>query len=88
VFESPLAAQGTSPHLRQTWQLHPAHRLARQCLARSARYRRVLQGGVAAITTTVKQEFATKEKAKAAKTATPKPAVKAPTKVTKKAVAA
>jgi hypothetical protein len=43
---------------------------------------------VAAITTTVKQEFATKEKAKAAKTATPKPAVKAPTKVTKKAVAA
>jgi hypothetical protein len=34
---------------------------------------------VAAITTTVKQEFAAKEKAKAAKTVTPKPAVKAPT---------
>jgi len=43
---------------------------------------------VAAITTTVKQEFAAKEKAKAAKTATPKPAVKAPAKVTKKAAAA
>ena len=42
---------------------------------------------VAAITATVKQEFAAKEKAKAAKAATPKPAVKAPTKVTKKAAA-
>jgi len=43
---------------------------------------------VAAITTTVKQEFAAKEKAKVAKTATPKPAVKAPAKRAKKAVAA
>jgi ParB family chromosome partitioning protein len=43
---------------------------------------------VAAITATVKQEFAAKEKAKAAKTATPKPAVKAPTKVTKRTAAA
>jgi ParB family chromosome partitioning protein len=43
---------------------------------------------VAAITVTVKQEFAAKEKAKAAKTATPKPPVKASTKVTKKAAAA
>jgi ParB family chromosome partitioning protein len=42
---------------------------------------------VAAITATVKQEFAAKEKAKAAKPATPKPAVKAPTKVTKRAAA-
>ena len=43
---------------------------------------------VAAITATVKQEFAAKEKAKVAKTATPKPAVKAPTKFMKKAAAA
>lgn len=43
---------------------------------------------VAAIKTKVGQEFTAKEKARAAKTATPKPAVKAPTKVTKKAVAA
>jgi ParB family chromosome partitioning protein len=42
---------------------------------------------VAAVTTQVKQEFAAKEKAKAAKTATPKPAVKAPAKVTKRAAA-
>jgi hypothetical protein len=39
---------------------------------------------VAAITATVKQEFAAKEKAKAAKTATPKPAVKAPAKTRRK----
>ena len=43
---------------------------------------------VAAITITVKQEFAAKEKAKAAKMVTPKPAVKAPTKITKRAAAA
>jgi ParB family chromosome partitioning protein len=43
---------------------------------------------VAAITATVKQEFAAKEKAKAAKTVTPKPTIKAPAKVTKRAVAA
>ena len=43
---------------------------------------------VAAITATIKQEFAAKEKAKAPKTATPKPARKALTKVTKKAAAA
>jgi ParB family chromosome partitioning protein len=42
---------------------------------------------VAVITATIKQEFAAKEKAKAAKTATPKPVVKAPTKVTKRAAA-
>ncbi len=42
---------------------------------------------VAAITTTVKQEFAAKEKTKAAKTATPKPAVKAPTKTAKRVAA-
>ena len=39
---------------------------------------------VGAITTKVKQEFATKDKAKAAKTATPKPAAKG----TKKPIAA
>jgi ParB family chromosome partitioning protein len=43
---------------------------------------------VAAITTQVKQEFAAKEKAKAAKTVTPKPLVKAPTKTAKRAAAA
>jgi ParB family chromosome partitioning protein len=43
---------------------------------------------VAAITTQVKQEFAAKKKAQVVKTATPKPARKAPTKVTKKAAAA
>jgi ParB family chromosome partitioning protein len=42
---------------------------------------------VAAITTTIKQEFAAKEKAKAAKTATPKPAVKVPAKTAKKVAA-
>jgi ParB family chromosome partitioning protein len=42
---------------------------------------------VAAFTVQVKQEFAAKEKAKAAKTATPKPAVKAPVKSAKKAAA-
>jgi ParB family chromosome partitioning protein len=43
---------------------------------------------VAAITATVKQEFAAKEKAKAAKTVMPKPPVKAPTKTAKRAAAA
>jgi ParB family chromosome partitioning protein len=43
---------------------------------------------VAAITATVKQEFAVKEKTKAAKTAKSKPPIKASTKVTKKAAAA
>ncbi len=43
---------------------------------------------VAAITTTVKQEFAAKEKAKTAKKATPKPPVKAQPKTAKKAAAA
>ena len=43
---------------------------------------------VAAITITVKQEFAAKEKAKAAKRVTPKPAVNAPTTITKRAAAA
>jgi hypothetical protein len=43
---------------------------------------------VAAITATVKQEFAAKERAKAAKTGTPKPAVKSPAKNTTKAAAA
>jgi ParB family chromosome partitioning protein len=42
---------------------------------------------VAAITTTIKQEFAAKEKAKAAKTATPKPPAKAPAKTAKKVAA-
>jgi ParB family chromosome partitioning protein len=42
---------------------------------------------VAAITTQVKQEFAAKEKAKTAKKDAPKPPVKAPAKVTKKAAA-
>jgi ParB family chromosome partitioning protein len=42
---------------------------------------------VAAITTTIKQEFAAKEKAKTAKKDAPKPPVKAPAKVTKKAAA-
>jgi ParB family chromosome partitioning protein len=40
---------------------------------------------VAAITTTVKQEFAAKEKAKAAKTVTPKQPAKAPSKTAKRA---
>jgi ParB family chromosome partitioning protein len=43
---------------------------------------------VAAITAQIKQKFAAKEKAKAAKTATPRPAVKAPTKVAKRVAAA
>jgi ParB family chromosome partitioning protein len=43
---------------------------------------------VAAFTAQVKEEFAAKEKAKAAKTVTPKQAVKAPAKITKRAVAA
>jgi len=42
---------------------------------------------VAAVTAQVKQEFTTKEKAKAAKTATPKPAVKAQAKTAKRAAA-
>jgi ParB family chromosome partitioning protein len=42
---------------------------------------------VAAITTTIKQEFAAKEKAKTAKKVALKPPVKAPTKVTKKSAA-
>jgi ParB family chromosome partitioning protein len=42
---------------------------------------------VAAITTLVKQEFAAKEKAKAAKTATPKLPIKATTKTAKRAAA-
>jgi ParB family chromosome partitioning protein len=42
---------------------------------------------VAAITTTIKQEFAAKEKAKASKTATPKPPAKAPAKTAKRAAA-
>jgi ParB family chromosome partitioning protein len=42
---------------------------------------------VAAITTKVKEEFTAKEKAKTAKTATPKPAVKAPAKSAKRAAA-
>jgi ParB family chromosome partitioning protein len=42
---------------------------------------------VAAITTTVKQDFAAKEKAKAAKTVKPKPAVMAPSKTTKRVAA-
>jgi ParB family chromosome partitioning protein len=43
---------------------------------------------VAAITTTVKQEFASKEKAKTAKKAAPKPPAKAPAKTAKRAAAA
>jgi ParB family chromosome partitioning protein len=42
---------------------------------------------VAAITATVKQEFASKEKAKAAKRDTPKPPIKATTKTAKRAAA-
>jgi hypothetical protein len=42
---------------------------------------------VAAITATVKQEFAAKEKAKAEKTAAPKPPAKAPAKTAKRAAA-
>jgi ParB family chromosome partitioning protein len=42
---------------------------------------------VAAITATVKQEFAAKERAKAAKTTTPKPPAKAPAKTVKRAAA-
>ena len=42
---------------------------------------------VAAITATVKQEFVAKEKAKMAKKATPKPAIKAQAKTVKRAAA-
>jgi len=42
---------------------------------------------VAAITATVKQEFVAKEKAKAAKKAAPKPAIKAQAKTVKRAAA-
>jgi ParB family chromosome partitioning protein len=64
-----------------------AHGLARQCLARSARCRRVLQGGRGRNLAQIKQEFATKEKAKAAKKAAPKSPARTSTKTARRAAA-
>jgi len=84
-FAAPTKAPWAAPWLKPAIVLLTASRSnASHVLREAAEFYNV---DAAAITTTVTQEFASKEKAKTAKKATPKPPVKAQPKIARKSAA-